>query len=79
MVFHVDSDAAYLIALQAKSRITGLSTDSYKSKPPPLNGGVLVKGKILRHVVCPAAEAEVAGLFYNTQTTITVRWVLRIK
>ena len=79
MVLHVDSDAAYLIAPQAKSRVAGfyhLSTLPSKSKTPPMNGGVLVECKTLRHVVASAAEAEIAGIFHNAQTIIPLRRIL---
>ena len=66
MVLYVDSDAACLIAPQAKSRVTGfyhLFIFPSKSKTPPINGGVLVECKTLRHVVTSAAEVEIAGIF----------------
>ena len=78
MTLHVDSDAAYLVAPKARSRIAGFfhCTSSPSQSRPPLNGGVLVECRTLRHVVASAAEAEVAGVFYNTQTAILVRRIL---
>ena len=79
MILCVDSDAAYLVAPRAKSRIAGfyfLSTDPRKNQPSPSNGGVLVECRTLRHVVASAAEAEVAGIFHNAQVTISVRRIL---
>ena len=74
MQLYVDSDAAYLIAPKAKSRIAGYFYCSDKSKTtppnPPLNGPLHIECKILRHVVTSAAEAETAGLFYNCQTAL---------
>ena len=81
MKLYIDSDAAYLIAPKAKSRISGyyyLSDVCKNTTPkPPLNGPVLVEYKLLRHVVTSAAEAETAGLFYNTRSAIHLRNVLK--
>ena len=79
MVLHVDSDAAYLVVSQARSRIAGfyhLSSFPKLNEEPPQNGGVLVECKTLRHVVASAAEAEVAGVFYNAQTILPIRRIL---
>ena len=81
MVLHIENDAAYLLAPQAKSRITvfyHLSVAPSATIPPPLNGSVLVECKTLRHVVTSAAEAEVAGLFYNAQTILPIRRILYV-
>ena len=80
MILHVDSDAAYLIAPKAKSRVAGfyyLSSAASPPHPPPLNAGILVECKMLRHVVASAAEAEIAGIFHNAQHTVLIRRILR--
>ena len=79
MVLHVDSDAAYLVAPKAKSRIAGyfyLSDHPNLNNQPKLNGPVLVECKTLKHVVSSAAEAEVIGIFYNAGVAITIRHFL---
>ena len=80
MILHADSDAAYLVLPGAKSRLAGyfhLSNASANNKPEPfLNGATHVECKALRHVVTSAAEAEIAGLFYNAQTIIELRRTL---
>ena len=80
MKLYVDSDAAYLVAPMAKSRIAGYfyCSDTTKTKlfTPPLNRPLHVKCKVLRHVVTSAAEAETAGLFYNCQTAMYLRRML---
>jgi len=79
MVLHTDSDAAYLVALQAKSRISGyfhLSDHPDRTPTPKLNGAIHVECKTLRHVVSSAAEAEVAGVFHNTQVAIPIKRIL---
>jgi hypothetical protein len=76
MILHIDTDAAYLVMPNAKSRIAGyyyLSTDTTN---PPHNGPILVLCKTLQHVVASAAEAETAGIFFNAQTGIIVRIAL---
>ena len=80
MKLHVDSDAAYLVAPKAKSRIAGFfyCSDHSTTNPPtpPLNGPLHVECKILRHVVTSAPEAETAGLFYNCQTALYLQRML---
>ena len=81
MVLHVDSDAAYLVAPKARSRISGyfyLSDHPSKTPHPKLNGAILVECKTLRHVVASAAEAEIAGVFHNAQTSLPIRHILQV-
>ena len=80
MILNVDSDAAYLVQPNAKSRIAGyyhltnLPTSTVQSN---INGAILVECKTLRHVVASAAEAETAGIFHNTQMSIPLRRILQ--
>ena len=80
MKLYIDSDAAYLVADKARSRIAGYyycsNVDNSPSPKPPLNGPIHIECKILRHVVTSAAEAETAALFYNCQTAIDIRNML---
>ena len=83
MVLHVETDAAYLVAPKARSRIAGFyyCSNKYNKNTPikvPLNGPVHVECKTLRRVVTSAAEAETAGLFYNAQFSIPIRHMLTI-
>ena len=81
MILHVDSDAAYLVAPKARSRIAGffyLSNHPAKTPHPSLNGAILVKCKTLRHVVASAAEAELSGVFHNSQVSIPIQRILTI-
>ena len=78
MVLHIESDAAYLVAPKARSRIGGFYyCGSAYTKPlqstEKINGPVHVECKILRRVVSSAAEAETAGIFVNCQTAIDMR------
>lgn len=75
MILNIDSDAAYLVLPNAKSRIAGyfyLSSDPINT-PPPINAPVLVVCKALCHVVASAAESETAGVFINAQIAIPIR------
>ena len=79
MVLRIDSDAAYLVMPEARSRIAGyfqLNDDPERVPQPTINGAIIVECKTLKHVVSSAAEAETAGVFYNAQKAIPIRCVL---
>ena len=79
MVLMVDSDAAYLVMPNAKSRIAGYFQLNHHPKRiphPDVNGAILVECKALKHVVSSAAEAETAGVFHNAQIAIPIRYML---
>jgi Reverse transcriptase (RNA-dependent DNA polymerase) len=80
MVLHVESDASYLCLPKSKSRVVGYYYMGERPRPdknqPPINGAVQVVCNILRVVVSSAAEAELAGLFYNAKETIALRTTL---
>lgn len=83
MILHAESDAAYLVLPNAKSRIAGifyLSSQLPASRAqipqPKPNGLILVECKTLKHVVASAAEAETGGLFLNGQQVVVIRIVL---
>ena len=82
MCLSLDSDAAYLVQPQARSRYAGYFFLSNRSPPLPLkpqskfNGPILVECKTLRGVVSSAAEAETGGVFHNGQTAIIIRRAL---
>ena len=79
MVLMLDSDAAYLVLPNAKSRIAGyfyLSDHPSKTITPSLNGAIMVVCKALKNVVSSAAESETAGIFINAQLAIPIRYIL---
>ena len=79
MVLHVESDAAYLVAPKARSRIAGyfhLSAHPNKTNNPTINATIQVECKTLRHVVSSSAEAEVAGIFHNATMALPMRHIL---
>ena len=79
MILNVESDAAYLIAPNAKSRIAGYYYLGNKNtKQRKINAAILVECRYLKHVVASAAEAETGGLFHNCQNTIYLRRLLSI-
>lgn len=70
----VDSDAAYLVLPEAKSRIAGHFYLSNTQRKP--NGPLHVLCKVLRHVTSSAAETETAAMFHNAQLAIFIRRIL---
>ena len=76
MQLHVDSDAAYLVAPKAKSRVAGYFYLSNKYTPgsgipkPQFNTPIHIECQLLKHVVSSAAEAETSGIFHNSGTAI---------
>eukprot|EP00957_Ditylum_brightwellii_P156364 11901316-Ditylum_brightwellii.AAC.1 len=81
MQLQVDSDAAYLVMLTAKSCFVGyfylashLHLLNYSGALH--NSPILVKCHILKNMVCSAAEAECGGLFHNTQNAVMICIVL---
>ena len=61
MVLHVDSDATYFVASQAKSWVAGYFQLNHNS---------------LWHVAASCAESETAGAFHNAQWALSVRYML---
>jgi hypothetical protein len=82
MCLALDSDAAYLVQPNARSRFAGYFYLADPAPPPPvkptpkLNGPVLVECKTLRGVLTSAAEAETGGVFHNGQTAIVIQRAL---
>jgi hypothetical protein len=87
MVLHIHSDASYLSASQARSRIGGYFFLSVKpvdrqtppapdSTPPPFNGPVHVNSTILKSVMASAAEAKLGAVFYNAKDGAMLRTIL---
>ena len=83
MALHIDSDAAYLVLPNARSRYAGhyyLSNHPapLPSKPSPKpNGPILTVCKTIKGVMSSAAEAETGGVFGNAQEAIACRISLR--
>ena len=86
MILYVDSDAAYLVLPQARSRIAGhFALGDIPPKYPlvpnpthPANGPLLTICRRLRNVVSSAAEAETGAAFLNSQAAIPILRTLAI-
>ena len=76
MCLNIDSDAAYLVAPKARSRIAGYFSLGPHKQQPTLHSPILAECRTLRHVVASSAEAEIAGVFHNAQTAIPIRHLL---
>ena len=81
MILYIESDAAYLVQPQARSRMAGFFHLSTKIPPnthpnPPLNGPFHIECKTIRNVVASAAKAETNGLFHNAREAIPIRQTL---
>jgi hypothetical protein len=72
MVLHVDSDAAYLVAPEARSRAGGYQYLSNKDGTL-FNGPVLILAKVIKNVMASATEAELGALFMNAQEAVGLR------
>ena len=77
----IDTDAAYLVAPRARSRVAGFYYLSDKPQTPtqshpPLNGAIFIECKILKNTVSSAAESETGGVFHNCQNAIPFRRTL---
>jgi hypothetical protein len=83
MALHIDSDAAYLVLPNARSRYAGhyyLSNNppSPPEKPNPQpNGPILTICKTIWGVMSSAAEAETGGVYGNAQEAIACPISLR--
>ena len=76
MILHGDSDAAYLVLPNAKSRYAGYFYLGSLDPSDTINGAILVDCKSFRRVLSSAAECETGGLFHNGQTAVIIRNML---
>ena len=72
MILHVDSDAAYLVAPEARSRAGGYQYLS-NEKGTLFNGPVLALAKVIKNVMASATEAELGALYMNAQEAVGIR------
>ena len=76
MVFHIDSDTAYLVIPGAKICVSGYYClpNKYPLYPAipnvPMNSPILIFCKTIKCMVASGAEAETRGLFMNGQEII---------
>ena len=76
MILRSYSDAAYLVAPQARSRAGGYHylTSNAGSL---FNAPIFVLAKVIKRVMSSAAEAETSALFMNAQEDAGIRTCLR--
>jgi hypothetical protein len=72
MILKIDSNAAYLVRPEARSRAGGYHYLSSKDGTL-FNGPIIVLAKIMKNIMASAAEAEVAGIYLNAQEGVSER------
>eukprot|EP00956_Cyclotella_meneghiniana_P012720 scaffold18074_cov132-Cyclotella_meneghiniana.AAC.3 len=80
MILNIHSDASYLNAPNARSRIGGhyfLGWLPIDNHPIKLNGAIHVISTILKFVAASAAEAELGALFVNAKEGRVIRLILQ--
>ena len=75
MILQGDSDAAYLVAPEARSRAGGFHFTGNEDGQLT-NGPITVLAKIIKHVMKSAAEAEVIALYMNAEELVPLRHCL---
>ena len=75
MIFLCDSNAAYLVAPNSRSRAGGYHYLGNKDESQ-FNGPVYILAKIINAVIASAAEAEIGALYINTQELSPMRTTL---
>jgi hypothetical protein len=75
MILQLDSDAAYLVCPEARSRAGGYFFLGNKDRKL-FNGALMVLAKIIKNVMASAAESEVAGLYMNAREAVPMRQAL---
>ena len=71
MILNIDSDATYLVAPKARSRVAGyfqLGSLPTTIQHPYINGAVLVECKTLRHVVSSELKQKQGTYFLTTNS-----------
>ena len=80
MVLNIHSDASYLNAPEARSRIGGhyfLGWIPHDNIPIKLNGAIHVISTILKFVATSAAKAKLGALFVNAKEGRVIRLILQ--
>jgi hypothetical protein len=72
MILRIESDAAYLVCSNARSRAGGYHYLS-STKGDLFNAPIFVLAKVIKNVMASAAEAEVGALYMNAQEAVGIR------
>ena len=75
MVLCADSDAAYLVAKNARSRAGGYHYLGSKNNKM-FNGAIYVLARVVKNVMASAMELEIAALFLNAKLIIEYQQTL---
>ena len=75
MILQTDSDAAYLVATNARSRAGGYHYMGSKNHTM-FNGAIYVLASVIKNVMASAMEAEIAALYLNATLIIEYRQTL---
>ena len=78
MKLHIETDAAYLVLPNARSRVAGhfyltAFPTPHKAYAGTFNAPILTECHTLKNVVSSAAEAECGGIFHNCVVAIGIR------
>ena len=73
MVLAAHADAGFLNETKARSRAGAHIFLTEDVATPPLNGAILTIEKIIKPVMAPAAEAELAALYLTSKTMVPIR------
>ena len=76
MILKIHSDASYLTAKEARSRVGGFLYLGNKHDNM-INGPIHIIAKIIKNVVSSAAEAEIAGVFTNAKEAVPIIQTLK--
>jgi hypothetical protein len=77
MILAIHSNASYLSEPKAQSQAGGNMSMAENDKIPINNGAVLNISQIIKSVMSSGAEAELAALFINAKTTVSMRTTLK--
>ena len=73
MILYIESDAAYLVPPQTRSRVTSIFyLSNTTAGRPPLNGAIQVICKILQNVVSSAAKSETGSIFIGSHQEVPI-------
>jgi hypothetical protein len=76
MIFHIHSDASYLLVSNARSRLGGLFLLGGDPGQDTLNGSILNVASVIKNVVASASESEVGACFHNARSSSPLRVTL---
>ena len=73
MILHNNSDTAYLVASEARSRAAGFTFGINSNNKQILNGHISIITKRVKNVISSAAQAEIGALVMNATEILPFR------